>query len=403
MSVERRARRRHPPAHGTYVDLFHVSMAFALVSLLLSLPLRDVRHPPGELPGRGFLAAVVQPDLLPLWFIGLVFATALTAQFTFVKTFVLATGIGSVGLFFTAYSIAAIVLRLGFAWVPERVGPSARSCRRSPCWRSATCCWRSPRRQRRSRSPAPAPGSATASRFRSSPGSWWTRARTAERGAATSIFTALFDAGALDRRPAPRRDHPGRRLPGDVPDRRGARDGRRHRLRHHRPRAAERRLLKKADLLRCSVAHLMRRSSASASAFASSRLASRPFEQPAGLAPVRVEGRSLRSRPSKFILRSASQCLTWRAERSDARPSARGSPAGCSKRCERENERGGVASYAAQGRERQRSRCPFSNLRAWSTSAVARRQLGAVVHAPFPLPLPVPDGRDLRRRTAHAS
>src|SRR4030095_6182734 len=47
----------------------------------------------------------------------------LTAQFTFVKTFVLATGIGSVGLFFSAYSIAAIILRLGFAGGPERVGP----------------------------------------------------------------------------------------------------------------------------------------------------------------------------------------------------------------------------------------------------------------------------------------
>ena len=101
--------------HGTYVDLFHVSAGFALASLLLSLPLRDVRHPAHDLPGRGFLAAVLQPDLLPLWFIGLVFATALTAQFTFVKTFVLATGIGSVGLFFSAYSIAAIILRLGFA------------------------------------------------------------------------------------------------------------------------------------------------------------------------------------------------------------------------------------------------------------------------------------------------
>ena len=31
---------------------------------------------------------------------------------------------------------------------------------------------------------------------------------------------------------------------------------------------------------------------------------------------------------------------------------------------------------------------------------MARRQLGAVVHRTFPLPLPVPDGRDLRRRTA---
>ena len=182
---------------GTYVDLFHVSMAFALVSLLLSLPLRDVRHPPGELPGRGFLAAVVQPDLLPLWFIGLVFATALTAQFTFVKTFVLATGIGSVGLFFTAYSIAAIVLRLGFSWVPERVGPKralvpalamlalgyvllALAATPAAIAVAGACA-----------------GLGHGFTFPILSGLVVDRARTAERGAATSIFTALFDAGAL--------------------------------------------------------------------------------------------------------------------------------------------------------------------------------------------------------------
>ncbi len=183
--------------HGTYADLFHVSTAFALASLLLSWPLRDVRHPAGELPGRGFLAALGQRDLLPLWFVGLVFATALTAQFTFVKTFVLATGIGSVGLFFTAYSIAAIILRLGFAWVPERVGP------------------------KRALAPALAmlavgyvllAGAATPSAiavagacaglghgftFPILSGLVVERARATERGAATSIFTALFDAGAL--------------------------------------------------------------------------------------------------------------------------------------------------------------------------------------------------------------
>jgi MFS family permease len=183
--------------HGTYADLFHVSTAFALASLLLSLPLRDVRHPAGELPGRGFVAAVVQPDLLPLWFIGLVFATALTAQFTFVKTFVLETGIGSVGLFFTAYSIAAIVLRLGFAWLPERVGP-----KRVLIPALATLALGYVLLALAATPPAIAVAGACAGlghgfTFPILSGLVVDRARTAERGAATSIFTALFDAGAL--------------------------------------------------------------------------------------------------------------------------------------------------------------------------------------------------------------
>ncbi len=183
--------------YGTYTDLFHVSTAFALASLVVSVPLRDVRHPPGELPGRGFMAALTQPNLLPLWFIGLVFATALTAQFAFVKTYVLATGVGSVGLFFTAYAIAAIVLRLGFAWVPERVGPKralvpalamlavgyvllAAAATPSAILVAGACA-----------------GLGHGFTFPILSGLVVARARRTERGAATAIFTALFDAGAL--------------------------------------------------------------------------------------------------------------------------------------------------------------------------------------------------------------
>lgn len=182
--------------HGTYADLFHVSTAFAVASLLLSLPLRDVEHPPGE-PTRGFAAALAQPDLVPLWFIGLVFATALTAQFTFVKTFVLETGIGSVGLFFTAYSVAAIVLRLGFAWVPERVGPKRALV---PALATLAIGYVL-------LAAATTPGAIAVAGACAGLGHGFTfpilsglvvdRARTAERGAATAIFTALFDGGAL--------------------------------------------------------------------------------------------------------------------------------------------------------------------------------------------------------------
>ena len=47
----------------------------------------------------------------------------LAGAYTFVKTLVESEHVGSVGLFFSAYAAAAIVLRIGFGWVPERIGP----------------------------------------------------------------------------------------------------------------------------------------------------------------------------------------------------------------------------------------------------------------------------------------
>ena len=108
---------------GDYAVLFRWAIAFAAASLLLSLPLHDLdRGSPGSAPSRGFRAALSQPDLLPLWWIGTIFAVSIASAFAFLKTFVETSGIGSVGGFFAAYSGAALVLRLLFAWLPDRVG-----------------------------------------------------------------------------------------------------------------------------------------------------------------------------------------------------------------------------------------------------------------------------------------
>jgi len=103
-------------ARGSYADLFLVSVVLAVASFLLSLPLRDQRpHGGGGQPHRGFFAALAQKNLRSVWFIGAVFATALAAHFTFMKTLVMEIGEGSVGGFFTAYTAGALVLRLFFA------------------------------------------------------------------------------------------------------------------------------------------------------------------------------------------------------------------------------------------------------------------------------------------------
>jgi len=111
------------PRHG-YAALFLCSLGLALASLLSSLPLRDGPRPELQ-PGApvGFRAALGQRDLLPLWLLGTSFSVALTAFFVFIKTFVDATGIGTVGGFFTAYTGSALALRLFLGWLPDRAGP----------------------------------------------------------------------------------------------------------------------------------------------------------------------------------------------------------------------------------------------------------------------------------------
>lgn len=179
-----------------YRELFGLTVVFALVGLVLVLPLRDAAAPAG--PGRrGIVAAAIQPDLLPLWFMGSVFAIALASVFTFLKTFVLATGIGSVGMFFTAYAAAAVILRLTLAWLPDRVGPKRALFPAVACLALGLL------------SIAFASGSTSLAvagaltglghgfTFPILSGLVVTRARDDERGAAMSLFTAVFDLGVL--------------------------------------------------------------------------------------------------------------------------------------------------------------------------------------------------------------
>ncbi len=98
-------------AVGTYQTLFWVTAAAALVCLIAVLPIRDTRPPPSEENRTGFLDAVTAPNLRPIWFIACGFALCVAASFVFLKTYVLSTGVGTVGLYFTAYAVAAVAIR----------------------------------------------------------------------------------------------------------------------------------------------------------------------------------------------------------------------------------------------------------------------------------------------------
>jgi MFS family permease len=106
-----------------FQELFVASIALAIIALLLSLMLPEAIVPAGKGANTSFLAPLSQRDLLPVWWITVVFSLALAGYFTFLRTYIDLTGIGSVGSFFAAYSGTAIFLRVVAGWLPDRVGP----------------------------------------------------------------------------------------------------------------------------------------------------------------------------------------------------------------------------------------------------------------------------------------
>lgn len=112
-------------AYAHYRELFLGALGFAALGLLLCLPLRDVPqvHGEGGAPSRGLFAAAAQPNLRPVWYAAAVFFVSLGALFAFLKTFVSTYAIGSVGGFFTAYALTAVLLRVLLGWLPDRLGP----------------------------------------------------------------------------------------------------------------------------------------------------------------------------------------------------------------------------------------------------------------------------------------
>jgi len=185
-------------SHG-YEALFLASFGFALASLLLSLPLQDVHRTEGvePEPSRGFRAALTQPDLLPLWWIGGIFAIALASVFTFLKRYVDETGHGTVSAFFNAYTAVALSLRIGLGWLPDRVGPMRVLLPALFCLTLAFVLL----------ALADGPGDVILAGMMFGIGHGFTfpilfgivvtRARDADRGSAMGILTGLFDLGVV--------------------------------------------------------------------------------------------------------------------------------------------------------------------------------------------------------------
>ena len=181
-----------------YDALFRAALGFAVAALLLSLPLFDPpRGGARAEPSRGFRAALRQRDLLPLWWIGTVFALAVASIFAFLKRFVDETGVGSVGSFFSAYSAAAIVLRVFLGWLPDRIGPKRALY---PALVSLAVGFLALAGAASGRDVVIAGvlcGIGHGYTFPILFAVVVSRAREADRGSATAIFTALFDVGVV--------------------------------------------------------------------------------------------------------------------------------------------------------------------------------------------------------------
>ncbi|MGI9607043.1 MAG: MFS transporter [Acidimicrobiales bacterium] len=107
---------------GDFTALFWTAAALAVVAYLFALSLGESATTVSS-EGRGrFIDAIRQPSLLPLWWIAGVFSFVLTGYFTFMRTFVDTTGIGSVGLFFAFYAGTAVIVRLFLAKLPTMFG-----------------------------------------------------------------------------------------------------------------------------------------------------------------------------------------------------------------------------------------------------------------------------------------
>ena len=105
----------------SYQGLFLIAAGFSLVAFILSLFL----HKSGVSTGAtttGFRAVLGSEALRPVWVATVFLSIAFTTAFVFVKTYATTSGLNSVGPFFSAFALAAIVWRLVFGGLPDNVG-----------------------------------------------------------------------------------------------------------------------------------------------------------------------------------------------------------------------------------------------------------------------------------------
>ena len=105
----------------SYRGLFLIAAGFSLIAFALSLFLHRSSVSTGA-STTGFRAVLRSEALRPVWVATIFLSIAFTTAFVFVKTYAATSGLNSVGPFFSAFALAAIVWRLVFGGLPDHVG-----------------------------------------------------------------------------------------------------------------------------------------------------------------------------------------------------------------------------------------------------------------------------------------
>ncbi|MEE8375424.1 MAG: MFS transporter [Acidimicrobiia bacterium] len=176
--------------------LFVLAGAIGLVSWLIvrTLPTLPVR---GRQPRRSFWAALVQKNMLPLWFVALLFAVGIESLFTFTRTYVDERQIGTAGAFFAAYGIAAALTRIAGGQFYDRIPHRPLLVGSIAAYGTGLGIMAFAGSEGSLMLAAIVAGTAHGAVFPLLSSEVVNRARVSERGSAMTVFTSLFDIALL--------------------------------------------------------------------------------------------------------------------------------------------------------------------------------------------------------------
>ena len=181
--------------------LFLAAAAVSTVSWLIvwSLPVLPVR---GAEPRRSFWAALAQRNLLPLWFVTLLFSIGLESLFTFTRTFVDDRQVGTAGMFFAAYGISAALTRILGGSLYDKVPHRPLVTSSIAAYGLGLGIMAFAQSEVMLLLAAVTTGTAHGAAFPLLSSEVVNRARVSERGSAMATFTSIFDIALLAGAPA---------------------------------------------------------------------------------------------------------------------------------------------------------------------------------------------------------
>lgn len=148
-------------------------------------------------PRRSFFHALLQRNLLPIWWITLSFTVGMETVFTFTRTFVTERNIGSTGLFFAVYGLVAAATRIVGGRTYDRIPTRPLVVVAIGAYGVALLVLAQAASLPLFVAAAALAGSAHGAVFPVLSSSVVYRARLSERGSAMSIFTSIFDVALL--------------------------------------------------------------------------------------------------------------------------------------------------------------------------------------------------------------